>query len=83
MSKKDATLWVASFNTKKRSENTAGVHIGIVVVIGVKAVELHGVCVGGGMDELAVAHIDAHVRDGGGDPAVVEKDQVAGLKLTA
>ncbi len=52
-------------------------------MVGVETVILHRVSVGGGVDELAVTHIDPHMGYGGGDPAVVEEDQIAGLKLAA
>ena len=65
----------------KDSDDPAGVNVLLGVVGGIEGVDLHGVAVGGGVDEIAVANIDAHMGHGGGDLAVIEEDQVAGLEL--
>ena len=49
---------------------------------GVHLVDLDHVAVGGGVDELTVADVDAHVGDGLAG-VVLEEDQIAGLQLIA
>ena len=62
------------------SQDAAGVDIDIGVVAGVHLVDLNHIAVGGGVDELTVSDVDAHVGHGLAG-VVLEEDQVAGLQL--